>query len=289
MIVWREIAFLLTNSVEQCALTHATPFGVALDDMIANGDAPEMIIVFPNTKTAFLGIGLYDSPTTGDYPTYLSRDLGNHIEANFRTIPHRDSRGIAGCGDGTTNVLNLAFTHPDIFSVPVAMTGIYNYENHKIVWQMSTDAFEGMPADFAEIEAELAQFWPALALMNLAAGAAPNPDNPPFYLDMPLEMVDGQAQIVPEVAAKINAADPTHLLQTYLDQPLIFRGMLVYQKTQNELMPVESARAFDTMLTEQGVAHEYIEASGGNVAPWFCDNELAIQFMAEHLSFEMPE
>jgi S-formylglutathione hydrolase FrmB len=285
------VYFLHGNTEDET--THATPFGVALDEMIANGDAPEMIVVFPNTKTAFIGLGLYDSPTTGDYPTYLSHDLVNHIDANFRTIPHRDSRGIASCGDGTTNVLNLAFTHPDIFSVPVAMTGIYIYENHKLLWESSPEAFKGVPTDSAEIEAEMVKdpwaYWPVLFLMNLAAGAAPNPDNPPFYLDMPLAMVDGQAQIVPEVAAKINAMDPAHFLQAYLDQPLKFRGMLIYQKTRNSEMPVESARAFDELLTQAGVEHEYIEASGGDVAPWHCDNELAIQFMAEHLSLEMVE
>ncbi len=37
---------------------------------------------------------------------------------------------------------------------------------------------------------------------------AANPDKPPFYLDMPFAIVDGEAQIVPEVADKINAADP---------------------------------------------------------------------------------
>ena len=140
-----------------------------------------------------------------------------------------------------------------------------------------------------EIEANLNEFWPALFLMNLAAGAAPNPDNPPFFLDMPLEIVDGQAQIVPEVAAKINTLDPTHLLQTYLDQPTRLRGMLIYQKTQQDLMPVESARAFDALLTQHEVAHEYIEARGGNAAPYFCDYELAAQFMAEHLSTDSSE
>jgi len=259
-----------------------TPLGTDLDDMILNGNAPEMIIVFANHVTAFNGIGLYDSPTTGNYMTYLSQDLVNHIDTNFRTIPNRDSRGIMGCGDGTSGALNLAFIYPDVFSVPVAMTGIYIYENHQQVWENPLSVFRGTPNDFTEFARA---DWQVQFLINLAAGAAPNPEKPPFYLDMPLEMIDGQAQIVPEVAAKINAMDPAHFLQTYLDQPLRLRGMLVYHTTIQPLMPVESARAFDALLTEKGVAHEYIEAGGGNVDQFFCDNELAIQFMAEHLSF----
>ena len=48
----------------------------------------------------------------------------------------------------------------------------------------------------------------------------PNPDKPPFYLDMPFAIVDGEAQIVPEVADKIIAADPVHDLERYLHQPV---------------------------------------------------------------------
>jgi hypothetical protein len=94
---------------------------------------------------------------------------------------------------------------------------------------------------------------------------------------------------VPEVAAKINAMDPTHFLKAYLDQPLKFRGMLIYQKTRQARMRVETARGFDELLTQNGVEHEYIEDSSGHVAPFFCDYDLTVEFLAEHLSFEMVE
>ncbi len=38
-----------------------------------------------------------NSPTIGDYETHVARELAAHIDANYRTIPDGDSRGITDC------------------------------------------------------------------------------------------------------------------------------------------------------------------------------------------------
>ena len=52
-------------------------------------------------------------------------------------------------------------------------------------------------------------------LIAAAAATAPNPNKPPFYLDMPFEIVDGEAQIVPEVFRKVNSLDPINDVNSY--------------------------------------------------------------------------
>ena len=119
-----------------------------------------------------------------------------------------------------------------------------------------------------------------------AAAAASNPDKPPFYLDMPFEMVDDEAQIVAEVAERVNATDCVHDVDEYLQQPTRLNGLMIYHGESDPFVDAEVVRGFDALLTEQGIEHEYLEVPGGH-----CDLRKApvLQFMADHLAFEMVE
>ena len=110
-----------------------------------------------------------------------------------------------------------------------------------------------------------------------AAAAAANPDKPPFYLDMPVALVDGEAEIVPEVVDRIVAADPVHELDRYLSQPERLRAISLFHGDADQMVPVELARSFDKLLSNQGIEHEYVEASFGH-----CDSDFGpiVQFMS---------
>ena len=45
---------------------------------------------------------------------------------------------------------------------------------------------------------------------------------------MPVALVDGEAQIVPEVVNKMIAVDPVHDLDRYLSQPERLSAILIY-------------------------------------------------------------
>ena len=49
---------------------------------------------------------------------------------------------------------------------------------------------------------------------------------------------------------------------------------------------VEGAIPFSAMLTEKGMAHGYLETTGGHCN---LDYEPVVQFMADNLFFETPE
>ena len=108
---------------------------------------------------------------------------------------------------------------------------------------------------------------------------------PPFYLDMPVALVDGKAEIVPEVFDRIVAADPTHQVDRYLSQPERLRAILLFHGDGDQLVPVELARSFDRLLSNQGIEHEYVEVSGGH-----CDFDFGpiVQFMSDHLVGATP-
>jgi hypothetical protein len=114
----------------------------------------------------------------------------------------------------------------------------------------------------------------------IAAGAAPNPDKPPFYLDMPFEVIDGKGRVVPEVWEKIAAVDEVHDLEEYLQQPVRLRHILLYHGALDDVAPVELARSFDRLLTERGVDHEYVELDATH-----CDYDMTpvLQYLSDHL------
>jgi hypothetical protein len=116
----------------------------------------------------------------------------------------------------------------------------------------------------------------------MAAAAAPNPDSPPFYFDVPFEIVDGETRIVPEVLQKIRDINVIQDVQDYLDQPTRLRGIAIYHGVLDDLVPVDMARSFSEVLAENGVEHAYAEVDAGHCDPnW--DYAPLLMFMSETL------
>jgi enterochelin esterase-like enzyme len=58
--------------------------------------AQEMIVVLPDSKTVYNGSMYSSSVTTGDFENYVARDVVAYMDAHYRTIPKRTSRGLVG-------------------------------------------------------------------------------------------------------------------------------------------------------------------------------------------------
>src|SRR6185295_8439336 len=57
----------------------------AADSAIAAG-AREMIVVLPDSFTAYSGSMYSSSVTTGDWETYIASDLIDHVDRHYRTL-----------------------------------------------------------------------------------------------------------------------------------------------------------------------------------------------------------
>lgn len=84
-----------------------------LDNLIAAGRAKPMIVVMPAGHTP-------PGPDGSSVPDAFARDLlGDvvpYVEQNFRTLPGREQRAIAGLSMGGQQTLNVGLTHLDQFS-----------------------------------------------------------------------------------------------------------------------------------------------------------------------------
>jgi enterochelin esterase-like enzyme len=77
--------------------------------------AAEMIVVLPDSKTAHNGSMYSSSVTTGDFERYVSRDVVGYVDAHYRTIPRRASRGLVGHSMGGYGATRIGMKHPDVF------------------------------------------------------------------------------------------------------------------------------------------------------------------------------
>src|SRR5665213_2076700 len=85
-----------------------------LEGAFAQG-AGEMIVVLPDSKTAHNGSMYSSSVTTGDFEQYIAHDVVTYIDAHYRTIANRMSRGLVGHSMGGYGAARIGMRHPEMF------------------------------------------------------------------------------------------------------------------------------------------------------------------------------
>jgi S-formylglutathione hydrolase FrmB len=171
--------------------------------------AKDMIVVLPDSKTVHNGSMYSSSATTGDFENFIAHDVVAYIDAHYRTLPNRMSRGLVGHSMGGYGATRIGMKHPDVFGSLYIMSpcclsaraaGPANPEMEKALEAVKT------PEDSAKL-----QFGPR-AMLASAAAWAPDPKNPPLYLDLPFK--DGVVQ--PEIVAKMAANAPLAFIDQYV-------------------------------------------------------------------------
>jgi enterochelin esterase-like enzyme len=188
--------------------THEIHVPETIEGAFALG-AKEMIVVLPDSKTLHNGSMYSSSVTTGDFELFIARELVAYIDAHYRTIPERQSRGLVGHSMGGYGATRIGMKHSDVFGSLYIMSpcclsprpaGSMNPEIAKSLEALKTPAdSEGLP------------FF-ARATLASAAAWSPNPKNPPLYLDLPTK--DGTPQ--PDVFAKWAANAPLAFVDQYI-------------------------------------------------------------------------
>jgi len=84
------------------------------DAMMRDGQMPPLIIVVPEGGHYYWFNHAVDNERWGDY---VASEVVNYVDANFRTLPRRESRAIGGLSMGGLGAIQLALNHPTEFSV----------------------------------------------------------------------------------------------------------------------------------------------------------------------------
>lgn len=208
--------------------------------------AKEMIVVLPDSKTLHNGSMYSSSVTTGDFERFIAHDVVAYIDAHYRTIPERASRGLVGHSMGGYGATRIGMKHSDVFGSLYIMSPCClsprSAPNPDI-----DKALEAVKKP--EDSANLSFF--ARATLATAAAWSPDPKNPPLYLDLPTK--DGQPQ--PDVLAKWNANSPLAFIDQYADNLHEYHGISIDVGDQDGLR-VDTAKLHD-VLDKYGIANSF--------------------------------
>jgi S-formylglutathione hydrolase FrmB len=218
-----------------------------IEGAIAQG-AKDMIVVLPDSKTVHNGSMYSSSVTTGDFEQFVAHDLVSYIDAHYRTIANRTSRGLVGHSMGGYGASRIGMKHPDVFGSLYIMSpcclsargaGPANPANEKALEAVKTPADSaGLPFG---IRAQLAS----------AAAWSPDPKNPPLYLDLPTR--DGVVQ--PDVIAKWAANAPLAFVDQYVDNLRRYRAIAMDVGDQDNLR-IDAGKLHD-VLDRYGIANTF--------------------------------
>jgi enterochelin esterase-like enzyme len=215
--------------------------------------AKEFIVVLPDSKTIHNGSMYSSSVTTGDFESFIAHDVVAYLDAHYRTIPNRASRGLVGHSMGGYGATRIGMKHADVFGVlyimrpcclSARMAGPPNNDLEKAVEALKT------PED----EAKLNFF--VRAQLASAAAWSPDPKNPPLYLDLPTK--DGVAQ--PDVFAKWAANAPLDFIDQYIGNLRKYSAISIDVGDQDGLR-TDTAKLHD-VLDKYGIAHGFEIYSG---------------------------
>jgi enterochelin esterase-like enzyme len=237
-----------------------------IDRAIRDGHLQEMIVVMPDAFTPLGGSMYSNSVTTGNWEAFVGRDLVGFIDAHYRTIAKRTSRGLSGHSMGGYGTLRIGMKYPDTFVALYSMSGCCLDPRAVGPTDAQLEKLK-TPADVATI--------PTLGRTTLAASAAwvPNPKRPPFFLDLPT--VNGQAQ--KDVIAKYQANAPTVMVPKYAAQLKKYAAITMDVGTQDTL--IAGNEAMHQALTRSGVKHSYETYEGDHV------NRIPARFETQVLPF----
>ncbi len=82
----------------------------------------EMLVVLPDSKTIYNGSMCSSSVTTGDFEKFIWHDVVSYIDAHYRTIANRNSRGLVGHSMGGYGASRIGMKHPDVFGALYIMS-----------------------------------------------------------------------------------------------------------------------------------------------------------------------
>jgi S-formylglutathione hydrolase FrmB len=231
----------------------------------------EFIVVVPSTLTKMGGSMYSSSVTTGDFKAFIAKDLVAYMDQNYRTIATRGGRGLAGHSMGGYGTWTIGMTYPEVFDSIWAQSACCvspRTETVASATEMAAVPYEGVDQSGFGMRAGLAS----------AVAWAPNPKNPPFYVDFPIK--DGAVD--PLVIAKWANNSPLAMVAGHIPALRSFDAIGSDVGTKDGLI------SDDTLIHEEldrfGIVNTWATYEGTHtdkIGQRF--DEVVLPFFAQHL------
>lgn len=180
----------------------------------------EMIVVLPDAKTVHNGSMYSSSTATGDFENFVAHDLVDYIDAHYRTIADRRSRGLVGHSMGGYGATRIGMKHADRFGALYIMSPCCLAPRG--AGEIDPAVITRLAA-VKSIEEATRLPWGDRGLLAAAAAWSPDPNNPPLYLDLPMK--DGAIQA--DVLARWTANAPLAFIDQYVGNLRRYRAIAI--------------------------------------------------------------
>lgn len=253
------------------------PIDQVFDPVMAGRQAEEMIVVMPDGWSAYGCSQWVDSPVNGRFEQYVTQEIVPYIDARFRTIPSRDSRGVFGISSGGFGAWQFGTRHPDLFGAMALLSADSYFDlTHKPwLYKFYDSIYPGEP------NGPIAGNSYAELCYGLAACYTPNVDNPPYYVDLPVRFPSGE--IIQPLWERWLSYDPVVNWSQRTQQLRRLRGILLDAGYHDEYELHYGHRLLSLGLASAGIAHHVEEHEGTHVGRLHERLQLALAWLSETL------
>lgn len=234
------------------------------DRLIANGDMPPCIVVFPNCFTALGGNQYIDSSAIGPYAEYLTQELVPFVDEQFRTLEGREHRGLFGKSSGGYGAIIHAMRYAETWSAAACHSGDMYFElcylseapkalNRLAKCEGSVEAFL---EDFHKNPKPTEEDTHTLMFLAMAASYDPDPSEP-LGFHLPVDIHTCELNF--ERWAQWQKHDPVNLVEACKDNLMSMKCLYIDCGSVDQYHLHFGSRVLHRKLEEAGVPHIYEE------------------------------
>lgn len=256
-----------------------------LDEGIARQKIKPFIFVQADQYTLFEGSFYSNSSLTGNWDEFESKELVEYLDKNYRTLPNRESRGIAGHSMGGYGAFKIGMLHPEVFSSIYALSpGLL-----AMVKEFGPNSTSFKDVQNVKTIEDLKKTYYPKVLVAVGRAWSPNPNKPPFYCDFPFSY-EGDKMIVNQtVLEKWEVNMPLYMVDKYADNLRKITAIkLDWGRNDSPRFPVQIGM-LSQRLENLGINHfseEYIGDHGNKI--WTMDGRVLndlLPFFNDYLKF----
>ena len=244
--------------------------------LIKDEGMKEAIIVMPNAANRY-GLSFYtNSVVQGNYEDFIVKDIVSYIDANYKTIKHFKARAIVGHCMGGYGALKLAIKHPHKFGYVAALSPAHFPEETVLYCARSMpdeDYFwetnYGVPPgpSFPYSPTSYVFKFANNTIYGCATAWLPNPENPPFYVDLPFSYSSGGDPVLNvELMAKWNSHSLFALVASNKPNLKKLKGIYFDCGLNDELGMTVPNQMLHQVLLDMKVKHDFELYEGTHIS-----------------------
>jgi enterochelin esterase-like enzyme len=257
------------------------------DQAIAKGVIEKFILITVDMNTP-LGCSWYvNSPVTGNWEDFMIQDLVPYVDASFRTVSQRNSRGIAGDFMGGYGAIRFGMKHPETFGSVYALHPVGTGSGVQVMYSRPNWDILANAKSLDDVKKD-----GGTALFTAIFQAhVPNIDKPPLFIDLQAHKMGDQLVIDSQVTQRLrNNFFLESMIPLYAENLKSLRGFKIdWARNDANQDHVYSNQALTHKLDEFGVPHEAEEYNGlwghgvwGEQGRFYTE---VLPFFAKHLVF----